>query len=392
MAFTNPITLGHKNLTEKTFTFATNVAAGMSSQDAMDAGAAFRLLSNNLTVAPVTTTKLDVFFTWTPAQQVDWLSSGAVNGHILSNNTIMASFPYGFWTSDHTTATLALPAENGLSQKSRRMMIMRCLWNAPSMIDPTTGTTFKNVWDSITTGMTYTEKLMIITYGWPTIGQASTGNTYLSNNMILDDIQLIISDIAANATGLSTRMLLLNYFIGMTSRNEMHYTAFMTDSNLLANLLAANADAKKALYMFLTQGTLTITNILFNILSIIKTNPTAYVNLLAKCTTVTKPANDTVSAISGAPSGKCILVRASCNTTTAGGITIGFGGFVNTNTSASKESTNVTFRYAGTMPSLTASSVVPSDTLSFVPFYAPFFTYNVSQTDTLTMSFLDCGA
>lgn len=390
MAFTNPITLGHKNLSEKTFTFATNIASGLPSQDAMDAGAAFRLLSNNITVSSVTTGKLDVFFTWTPAQQVDWLSSGAVSAHALGNAAIFPNFPYGFWTPDHTAATLALPAEVGLTQKARRMAILKCIWNAPVVVDSSTGVTFKNIWDSITAGMNYMDKLMILMAGTPDQGQNSSAVAYLANNTIIDDIQLIISDIATNATGFSTRMMLLNYFTSIVTRNEMHFAAFMTDSNLLANLLAANADAKKAFFTFLTQGAVTYTNILYNMVAIIKANPTAYVNLLAKCTTVTKAANDTVSAITGAPSAKCILIRASSSATSSISITV--GGFVSNSTAVSKDSLSVTFTYSGAMAALTTTAALPRDTLPWASFYAPFFVNNVAQTDTLTMSFLDCGA
>lgn len=391
MAFTNPITLGHKNLSEKTYTFATNIAAGLSSQDAMDAGAAFRLLSNNITTTPISSSKLDVFFTWTAAQQVDWLSSGAIGAMGPGQIVWFAQSPYGFWTTDHTTATLALPAENGLTQKARRSALMRMIWGAPHIVDPTTGTTLKNVWDSLTVGMTYAEKLLIISMGNPTLTQNSGSGVQLASNLILDDIQLIISDIATNATGLSTRMMLLNYFIAITTRNEMHFAAFMTDSNLLANLLAANADAKKAFYMFLAQGTVTSSNILYNINSIIKANPTAYINLLAKCTTVTKVANETTSAITNAPSGKCILIKCSASTTTSG-VTIVIGGHINMSTQYSKEGFSTTFAYNGSMPSLTTSSVVPRDYTPWVCFYAPYFTNNTANTDTLTMAFLDCGA
>lgn len=391
MAFTNTITLGHKNLTEKTFTFAANVAAGLSSQDAADAGAAYRLLSTNLATVPVTTSKFDILLTWSIADQVDWLTSGnSGSPHTLGTSANMfAPLPYGFWTAAHTTATLALPAENGMTQKSRRMAILRMLLNSPNAIDPSAGVTYKTIWDSLTTGMSYTDKLMILMYTNP-FNPLSNGNVaYMSSVLHVGDIQLILSDIAANATGLSTRMLLINTITSITTRNEILFSAFMTDNALLANFLAANTDAKKALYIILAQGSIAVTAVLYNIISVVKSNPTAYANLLAKCTTVTKAANDTVAAITSAPTGKCILIRASSSTTAS--ITITMGGFVSNSTALSRDSVNVVFTFNGAMPALTTTAWVPKDTNSYSLFQAPFFANNNAATDTLTMSFLDCG-
>jgi hypothetical protein len=391
MAFTNTITLGHKNLTEKTFTFATNVAAGLSSQDAADAGAAYRLLSTNLATVPVTTNKFDVLLTWSIADQVDWLtSSNSGTPHALGTSANMfASMPYGFWTAAHTTAALALPAENGMTQKSRRMAVLRMLINSPNAIDPSAGVSLKSTWDSLTTGMSYTDKIMILMYTNMYISISNGTLQYMSQVKFVDDFQLILSDIATNATGLSTRLLLINTIMAISSRNESLFSAFMTDNNLLANFLAANADAKKALYIMLTQGIVAISNVLYNIISVVRANPTAYANLLAKCTTVTKAANDTSATIVGAPTGKCILIRSSSSATAS--ISITMGGVVTNSNATSKDSTGVLFTFNGTMPALTTTAWVPKDTNTYYPFNAPYFANNNAATDTLTMSFLDCG-
>jgi hypothetical protein len=211
----------------------------------------------------------------------------------------------------------------------------------------------------------------------------------MSQALYIDDIQLILSDIAVNATGLSTRMLLITTITSITTRNELLFSAFMTDNTLLANFLAANVDAKKALYIMLAQGSVAMTAVLYNIISIVKANPTAYANLLAKCTTVTKAANDTVAAITSAPTGKCILIRASSSTTAS--ITITMGGFVSNTTALSRDSVSVVFTFNGAMPALTTTAWVPKDTNSYSLFQAPYFANNNAATDTLTMSFLDCG-
>lgn len=348
------------------------------------------------TAAFVGPNSMDLLFTMSVADQLELLSGGymGTTQFATGNTSSMFSYlPSGYWQAEHTAAAAAMAddAFSGLRGKTRRIVLLSNLLNAPHVLIG--GDSFANVWAALSAGLSNADLIDLLTYKKVTQASSNPAPDVIAHSRTIDTLGDVLNTLAASALSYEERRALLRLLSGNTATNDVLLSSVMRSDDFIANLVAYDAVAKTAFWDWTAEGFSSAMATCPVLYQTLKARPAALAALKAKGAVVTRLASSTSAAIAGLPASansKYILVSASSDTTT-GGVSMNISGNVYGTNAGDRDVAMVSFRYKpAAIPALTTTGINPGESLVFGAYQNPFFVQSNAATDTLTMCWLAC--